>query len=88
MGESVMLKLPHGETDLAKRYSMPNPYNEEIRHALEQCRHGEPRRVDMLLVLSLADAYIHLTTYELGQEHCVRQLREFWQARRAQHDQA
>lgn len=34
-------------------------------------------------VLMLANAYLTLTTYELGQEHCLRKLRDIWRARRA-----
>lgn len=34
-------------------------------------------------VLMLANAYLTLTTYELGQEHCIQKLRDIWRARRA-----
>ncbi|MCC6649040.1 MAG: hypothetical protein IT374_26165 [Polyangiaceae bacterium] len=47
--------------------------------------HGEraPTPGEVARVLMLAGDYLHLTRYVLGQEHCVRQLRDLWRARRA-----
>ena len=79
----IRMRLPHGETDHRKRYSFSDPDSERLIEALDRCRYGTPTREDVLLVLGVASDYMHLTTYELGQEHCVRQLRSIWRARRA-----
>ncbi|MEL6705730.1 MAG: hypothetical protein AAFP15_15800, partial [Bacteroidota bacterium] len=71
MGEPLRIRLPHAETDKRKRYSMTNPDSERLRDAMYRCRHKKPTREDLLVVLSAASDYIHLTAYELGQEHCV-----------------
>lgn len=79
----MILRLPHGETDENKRYSFPDPDDEGNIDALWTMRYGEPTRAQVLRALSLAQAYMALTTYELGQEHCVGKLRDIWRARRA-----
>ncbi len=85
------LRLPHGETDETKVYLMPNPAScneslHEIRHwvfngALDGHR---PEYRHFAAVVSLAEAYTHLTASPLGQEHSVRKLRDIWRARRAE----
>lgn len=40
----------------------------------------------MVVLFTLAQGYLDLTTYELGQEHCVSKLRDIWRARRGRED--
>jgi len=81
------LRLPHGETDGAKRYVMPDPDAglDAIGRMTDYWSglRGELHRGDLARVLMLARGYIALTTYPLGQEHCVGKLRDVWRARRA-----
>lgn len=83
----VRIRLPHDETDERKRYSLTDPdgENADAYGRVYSARYSktEPDPDDLSRVLSMAGDYLHLTTYELGQEHCVRQLRELWRARRA-----
>ncbi len=81
--QPIRLPLPHGETNPRKLYSYTNPDNDELHEALWQCRHGKPSGAQLRRVVSAAMDYMHLTTYPLGQEHCVSQLRDIWRARRA-----
>jgi hypothetical protein len=37
----------------------------------------------VVALFTLAQGYLDLTTYELGQEHCVAKLRDIWRARKA-----
>lgn len=89
-----MLRLPHGETRPERRYSMPDPDGlaADYLAVREKLYPGGledlPKvvvlgRVELEHVLRLAGAYLDLTTYELGQEHCVGKLRDIWRARRA-----
>lgn len=91
-----MLRLPHGETRPERRYSMPDPDGKLFASYEAACRRLNPgcalehlpddvrlSRVELEHVLRLAGAYLDLTTYELGQEHCVGKLRDIWRARRA-----
>lgn len=84
------MSLPHDETDERERYSMPDP--DEHADAFSRVyRHrwygeAEPSREDFERVIMLADGYLSLTTYELGQECCVEKLRDIWRARRARGD--
>lgn len=82
------MRLPHDESNERKRYSFSDPDSERIAEAMDRCRYGTPTREDMLVVLGVACDYVHLTTYALGQEHCVGQLRAIWRARRARGDDA
>lgn len=87
------LRLPHDETDESKRYTMPDP--DALCHLLASARDKtypynfgqfDPSvitREEMVALTSLAEGYLTLTTYELGQEHCVEKLRDIWRARRA-----
>lgn len=87
MAKPMYMRLPHGEADERKRYSMADPDAcDEAYAAVRRWQFSEgeePSREDFARVLAMADCYLHLTTYELGQEHCVRQLRDVWRARRA-----
>lgn len=84
------MRLPHDETDEHKRYTMPDPdalkelYLEARRayYLPELNEHGTPTDEQIGALLSLADGYLGLTTYELGQEACCRKLRDIWRARR------
>lgn len=90
MGRRLLhMDLPHGETHRDKVYSMPDPDGligayENVR---ERVYHPEwkldPTREDLKRVLMLAEGYLDLTTYTLGQECCVGKLRDIWRARRA-----
>lgn len=80
------LSLPHGEDDPNKTYTMPDP--DELGDAFSRAwmarfsgKHAAKN--DMAAVLMMANAYLHLTTYSLGQEVCVGKLRDIWRARRA-----
>jgi hypothetical protein len=42
-----------------------------------------PTDSETAMVLTLAAGYLDLTMYELGQECCVKKLRDIWRARRA-----
>lgn len=78
------LRLPIDETDERKRYSMPYPDDErygEVRRRFVEA--GEITQADGHYLFALAEAYLHLTTYPLGQERCVHKLRDIWRARRA-----
>lgn len=83
----MSLRLPHGETDPDKTYSMPDP--DALGAAYEAVYRarfygGPPASPDDIArVLTLAGGYLDLTTYELGQECCVEKLRDIWRARRA-----
>lgn len=88
------LLLPPGEEDPGKTYVMPDP-GDLLRDAYVRAYHAVYRgslgddspvtltRRDAQRLLSLADGYLTLTTYALGQEHCVEKLRDIWRARRA-----
>jgi len=87
------LRLPHDETDERKRYTMPDPdaLIELVRSARDKTYPHDfgafdpsvITREEMVALTSLAEGYFVLTTYELGQEHCVQKLRDIWRARRA-----
>lgn len=79
----IRIQLPHDEPDGRKRYSMTDPDTERLHDAMHKCRYGSPSKADLGILTSAVADYIHLTTYELGQEHCVRNLRDIWRARRA-----
>ena len=92
-----VMRLPHSETDERKRYTMADP--DELDAAYSRVRSevfpfhraaSTPTvtvdRNDLARLLFAVDCYLHLTTYELGQEQCVRQLRDIWRARRAATD--
>ncbi|MHA1573443.1 MAG: hypothetical protein ACTSX8_05565 [Alphaproteobacteria bacterium] len=78
------LLLPHGEKDPAKQYIFPDPLHEPFIEAEQKARYNPQAltRTDLLALCSLAAAYRTLTSYELGQECCVKQLRDIWRARR------
>jgi hypothetical protein len=82
------MRLPHDETDEAKRYSLTDPREcDEAYTAVYRWRwygEREPTPEEFARVLMLAGDYLHLTTYELGQECCVRKLRDVWRALRVE----
>lgn len=81
------VKLPHDETDDRNVYSLSNP--DYVRDVAERVHRAVYRTDspadpdDIRALLSSVSDYLHLTTCELGQEHCVRQLRDLWRYRRA-----
>jgi hypothetical protein len=87
------LLLPMGEEDSRKTYTMPDPdglcdaygrlYGVVFHRDAPVAPTVEVSRSDLIKVLSLASGYETLTTYELGQEHCVEKLRDIWRSRRA-----
>lgn len=83
----MLLRLPHGETDETKTYSMPDPDAlHEAYDAVYRFRYyggPEPTPTQLSHVLTLAGGYLDLTTYTLGQECCVGKLRDIWRARRS-----
>lgn len=80
------MRLPHDETDETKRYSMADPDAlAELAHSAHVAVYSDKRpltREESTALLSIAQSYMALTTYELGQEHCVGKLRDIWRARR------
>ncbi len=82
----MIIRLPSPTADPSERYSMPDPdvlYSayERVYRSVWHDR-GEPKIEDVKSVLALADGYLDLTTYPLGQECCVGKLRDVWRARR------
>jgi hypothetical protein len=81
------IKLPTPDAPPNDVYSMADP--EYLPEALREIygwlyySEREPSREALVQVMSMAQGYIHLTTYELGQENCVEKLRDIWRARRA-----
>jgi hypothetical protein len=95
VAKNVMLRLPHSETAPEKLYSFPNPdtlivafraLNQEVYLFADDEQRSRNRVTvsyeHVAYVLMLAHAYLDLTMYELGQEHCVEKLRDIWRARR------
>lgn len=88
----TVLRLPHGETDERRRYTLPDPdaltdaYARAYRDVYYESR--EPDIADVKRLLMLARGYLDLTTYVLGQETCVGKLRDVWRARRARKSEA
>ena len=90
---SVRMKLPHGEADPNKTYSMPDPdallgryidaYSAHYPCVGKLGTHGTLSDEQVSTLLTLAQGYLDLTMYELGQECCVAKLRDIWRARRA-----
>ena len=80
------LLLPHGEQDPAKQYIFPDPLHGPFIEAERKARYNPQAltSTELLALCSLASAYRSLTADELGQEHCVKKLRDIWRARRAQ----
>lgn len=86
------IKLPHDETDPIKIYSMPDPDALRERYATAREKtfpgFGEGGQTVLLTyeeacgLIALAEGYLDLTTYILGQECCVSKLRDIWRARR------
>lgn len=81
------MPLPHGESDPAKEYSMPDPDALlETYDAAYSAHYSEKRALtehQLAVILTLASGYLDLTMYALGQECCVEKLRDIWRARRA-----
>ena len=89
------LLLPDGDHRREKQYLMPSPdaRSGAYESLYDRAWHSGAdagsamvtvSREDLRLALSLADGYLTLTTYPLGQEHCVGKLRDIWRARRAE----
>lgn len=80
------IKLPIGETDERKVYRMPDPDDlQDSIDAIYRWRYysgPEPTTEQFTAAYIAAASYIALTTCFLGQEHCVRKLRDIWRARR------
>lgn len=81
------MRLHSGDPE--KQYLMPDP--DAVQDIYYAARHkfypltGEPRALtaeERMVVTMLAEAYLHLTTYSLGQECCVQKLRDVWRARK------
>lgn len=77
------LRLTPGETNPRRTYTLPDPDSPGLHDAAHAARSGEPTRSQLYELAAVAEAYLHLTTYSLGQEHCARKLRDVWRARRA-----
>jgi len=83
------MRLPHDETAECNWYTMPDPDVLEPLYRAARHRRYYPNThlcytdeqiTDALI--ALAGGYLDLTMYELGQECCVRKLRDIWRARR------
>ena len=87
------LLLPNGDHRRERQYVMPSPdaLGDAYERAYDaawyrpQTEGGEVTLDKQTLrdLISLAGGYLTLTTYALGQEHCVGKLRDIWRARRA-----
>jgi hypothetical protein len=91
------LLLPMGEEDPRKTYTMPDPDGlcdamvsiyDDAWHRKPQGPRVEVDLADLRRVLGLATGYLDLTTYALGQEHCVQKLRDIWRSRRAHREES
>ncbi len=90
------LLLPHAEAHRERCYIMPSPdaradvYTTAYHAAWYGTQSDEPAvtldKETLRSLIALAGGYLDLTTYELGQEHCVGKLRDIWRARRAAGD--
>jgi len=83
---TTVLHLPTPDAPDSERYIMPNPdalfeAYDRAQGAVWHCK-SEPSMEDIKALLSLAQGYLRLTTYELGQESCVGTLRDVWRERR------
>jgi hypothetical protein len=79
------MRLPSDDAPPRERYTMPDPDGlsdayQRLREAAYHDTHMS--RDDVKAVLMLAEGYLGLTTYEMGQECCVAKLRDIWRARR------
>lgn len=93
MTAPLRLRVPHDETDEtdeSKVASFPNPDHDAVDKAFGRAndllfskRLGVEDEAAVRMLYSIAEAYMHLTTYDLGQEVCVTRLRQIWRARRA-----
>lgn len=60
-----------------ERWSIPDPTSEQTGDLLHRCRYGgELTRPERYQLCDLAGAYVFLTTYALGVEHCIQKLRQ------------
>jgi hypothetical protein len=86
------IKLPTPDAPPDKTYSMVDPdyLPEALREVYGWLYYSErePSRQALAHVVAMAEDYMHLTTYELGQENCVKKLRDIWRARRAREQEA
>lgn len=82
----MMMALPRADSEGPDRYVMADP--DACAEAFARFRahvyggEAAPSEDDIKRVLAMAGCYLHLTTYALGQEHCVGQLRDIWRERR------
>jgi len=67
-----------------QRFSFPDPEDEQLSGAMWKLRYnpGGVSETDRFRVLAAAEAYRHLTTYVLGTEVVVKQLRRIRRALR------
>lgn len=71
----------------ADTYSFPDPDGlvdayQRVRDGVYYKADAGPDPEDLKRVLSLAEGYLELTTYELGPAHCGRKLQDIWRARK------
>ena len=86
-----VLILPHDEDRPSHNYQMPWPGgdNAMILPVIDhQARWTDAESLtikvtDLRRIIALAQGYMDLTTYELGQGVCVEKLKDLWRARRA-----
>jgi hypothetical protein len=82
MAERKAGRLWFGEGD--QRFSFPDPEDGDLMGAMWKLRYnpGGVTEADRFRVLAAADAYRHMTTYPLGTEHVIKQLRRVRRALR------
>ena len=82
MAERKAERLWFGEG--VRRFSFPDPEDERLSGAMWRLRYnpGGATEADRFRVLAAAEAYRHLTTYVLGTEVVIKQLRRIRRALR------
>lgn len=79
------------QADQRTQWQVADPTDPATHEAMHRLRYsGElgdefvtVRKADIYRALHMAETWAHFSTYELGVEHVIRQLREVWRALRS-----
>lgn len=77
-----------------EHWMISDPESVQLNEAMHRMRYeyaqsettSKQHKSDIYHVLAAAEAYQHLTTYELGVEHCITKLRAIWRGLRDRRD--